>query len=106
MTDEWKTGTEPARLTHENHPENQPDPGSPPAGAVQAKKSTLFRTIAMSVLGGIIGMIYGVAALSSALTLDEPASLLSLIPIVLALVALEAGYWGAIVCMCKDEVGD
>jgi len=104
MIDEWKTGTEPARLTRENHPENRPDVGSSPAGTV--KKSTLFRTIAVSVLGGIIGMIYGVAALSSALTLDDPASLLSLIPMVTAMVAIEAAYWGAIVCMCNHEVGD
>ncbi len=105
MIDERKTGREPARLTYENHPENQPDPGTPPPAAA-AKKSTLFRSIALSVMGGIIGMIYGVAALSSALTLDEPASLLSLIPMVITLVALVAGYWGAIVCMCNHEVGD
>jgi hypothetical protein len=104
MIDEWKTGREPARLTHENHPENRPE--AAPADAAPAKKSTLFRTILVSILGGVIGMVYGVAALSSTLTLDEPASLLSVLPLVVALVVLETAYWGAIVCMCKHEVGD
>ena len=102
MIDEYKAEAVAPRLTPENHPENQPAP----APAAAARTSTLLRTIVVCILGGIIGMIYGVAALSSTLTLDEPASLLSVLPLVVALVVLQTGYWGAIVCMCKDEAGD
>jgi len=97
MIDEFKAEVAPARLTQANHPENLPEPAP-------AEKSTLFRTIALSVLGGIIGMAYGVAALSSAM--DDARTIITLIPLVTALVVLEAGYWGAIVCMCRNEVGD
>ncbi len=103
MMDAYQAGIGPSRLTRENHPENHPEKlPEPPVAA--AKESTLLRTIAVTVLGGIIGMIYGVAALSSAF--DDPASLLSLLPMVAMLVALEAGYWGAIVWMWNDEGGD
>jgi hypothetical protein len=98
MIDEYKVAAAPGRLTHENHPENRQETVAAPA-----KKSGLPGMIAVSILGGLIGMVYGVAALSSALVLNEPASLLSVIPIVVALVVLEAGYWGAIVWMCKSE---
>lgn len=99
MIDEYQAQTAQGRLTQQNHPENRKEAG--------AKKSSLPGMIALSILGGIIGMVYGVAALSSTFTLNEPASLLSVIPIVVALVALEAGYWGAIVWMCcKGESED
>ena len=97
MIDEFKAEVAPARLTHANHPENLPEPAP-------AKKSTLFRTIVVTTLGGIIGMVYGVTALSSAM--DHAATVITLIPLVVALVVLEAAYWGAIVCMSEDEVGD
>ena len=99
MIEEFKALATPILLTQANHPENQPD-----SVAAPAKKSTLFRTIAISVLAGLIGMAYGVTALSSAM--DDARTLITLIPLVVALVVIEAGYWGAIVCMCQDEVGD
>ncbi|HXX93871.1 MAG TPA: hypothetical protein VEN81_09570 [Planctomycetota bacterium] len=99
MIEEFKAIAAPVTLTQENHPENLPEPAAAPQ-----KKSRLGRTIAVSILGGLIGMAYGVTALSSAL--DSAGAIITLLPLVIALVVLEAGYWGAIVCMCQDEVGD
>ncbi len=57
MMNEWTTGQEPARLTHENHPENRPEPAPTETAHAAQKKSTLFRTIVVRSLGGVIGMV-------------------------------------------------
>lgn len=99
MIEEFRAQPAPGTLTRENHPENRPEPPAPGG----TKRSTLPRSIALSILGGMIGMIYGATALSSTLALDEPASLLSVLPMVVVLVALQAAYWAAIVCMGDGE---
>jgi hypothetical protein len=98
MFDEFRAQTSLAPVTRENHPENQPEPA--PAPAPPRKGLSLASMIGLSVMGGVIGMAYGVAAFASAL--GDFASMLSLAPLVAALVALEAGYWGAMVWMCRE----
>jgi hypothetical protein len=86
-------------LTQENHPENQPE--APPVEPVQ--KTTLFRTIAISAFAGLIGMTYGVTALSSALVLNDPVSFYSMIPLVGALVVIVSGWVGSMIWMCSND---
>ena len=89
-------------LTQENHPENQPE--APPVQPVQpAQRTTLFRTIAISAFAGLIGMTYGVTALSSTLVLNEPVSFYSMIPLVAALVVIVSGWVGSMIWMCSND---
>jgi hypothetical protein len=96
MFDEFRAQSSIAPVTRENHPENQPEP----APRVPKKGLSLASMIGLSVMGGVIGMGYGAAAFASAL--GDFASMLSLVPLVGALVALEAGYWAAMVWMCQE----
>lgn len=100
MLDEFKAETARPLLTQANHPENRPEPE--PASA-PVLKATLGRSIILSILGGVVGMIVGVAALSSTLVLGEPKSFLSVLPLVVTLVAFEAGYLGAMFFLCEEE---
>lgn len=85
-------------MTAANHPENRIE-----AAPVSAPRTSLIRSIVLSILGGLIGMICGVAALSSSLALGEPKSFISVLPLVVMLVMLEAGYVGAMFFMCEEE---
>lgn len=99
MLDERKVERLVAVLNQQNHPENQPE-AAPPAAP---PRSTLFRTIAISAFAGLIGMAYGVAALSSTLVLGEDVSFWSMIPLVAVLVVIVTGWVGSMIWMAANE---
>jgi hypothetical protein len=87
----------PVKLTQENHPENAVEP------AEKHPTVSLPAMIGFGALSGVIGMAFGSAALSSILAFDEPGHLLSMLPLVLALVAFLNGWVGAFFWMCREE---
>lgn len=99
MIEELKAQKQGAVVNALNHPENQPEAAPPEA----APKSTLFRTIIICAFAGLIGMAYGVTALSSTLVLNEPASFFTMIPLVAALVVIVTGWVGSMIWMAANE---
>jgi hypothetical protein len=81
------------------HPENRP---SEPEATPSLEKR-LWSVLPLSILAGLIGMTYGAAALSSALSFGTIMEVVSLIPLVAALVTLASGWTAAMFCLCKDE---
>ncbi len=59
----------------------------------------LWSVLPLSVLSGLLGMTYGAAALSSALSFGTIMDVVSLVP----LVTLATGWTAAMFCMCKEE---
>jgi len=99
VIEELKAQKQAAVVNAMTHPENQPEAAPPEA----APKSTLFRTMVISAFAGLIGMAYGVTALSSTLVLGEPASFFSMIPLVAALIVIVTGWVGCMIWMASNE---
>jgi len=82
-------------------------PAPPPLENIPAVRETLearlWSTLPICILSGLIGMTWGAAALSSALACGTMMEVVSLIPMVAALVAIVTGWTTAMVCMCKEE---
>src|SRR5688572_22056552 len=89
----------PVKLTQENHPENVVEQ----AQAEKQPTVSLPAMIGMGALCGVIGMAFGTGALSSILASGEPWQLVSMIPLVIALVAFLNGWAGAFFWMCREE---
>ena len=98
MLDEFEAGTLGTVKANYVHPENRVEPA--PAAE---KRPTLLRSILLSLLGGVIGMTYGVAALSPTLGPGGWPSFISLLPLVVMLVALVTGYAGAMFFLCVED---
>jgi hypothetical protein len=84
------------KLTQENHPENAALPVKPPSDG-------LTSTIAIGALCGLVGMIFGTAALSTALASDSAWEVISLIPMAVMAVCILSGWVGAFYWMCREE---
>lgn len=87
----------PAKLTQDNHPENAVEPPE------TQPTVSLPAMIGICALCGVIGMAFGSAALSSILAFGEPWHLVSMLPLVIALVAFLNGWAGAFFWMCREE---
>jgi hypothetical protein len=87
---------EPLRLTQENHPENA-------VTAATSSPTGLAATIFLSCLCGLIGLVFGSAALSTAFMADTPYELLSVLPLILLAVCILGGWVGAFFWMVREE---
>ena len=97
MVARWTPTQEPLKLTRENHPEN--------AGlqAPPAPKNNLSASIALSCLSGLIGLVFGGAALSTAFMATTNYELLSVLPITFTAILILGGWVGAFFWMCREE---
>lgn len=75
--------------------EPRPEPPSRPA-----EGATLFGTSLAGALGGGVGMVLGVAALSSSLAAGDTVAVVSLLPLVAFLVGLGSAWTGAMYWLC------
>ena len=88
---------EPLKLTQANHPENAaPPPEKEPT-------LTLGSSIAACITSGLVGMIFGTAALSTAFLMDADWHVVSLLPLVVTGVGFLGAWIGAFFWMCRDE---
>lgn len=78
------------------HPENEP-------AARETLEARIWSYLPICLLSGLIGMTYGAAALSSALAYGTIMEIVSLLPLVAALVAIVTAWTTAMFCMCKEE---
>jgi hypothetical protein len=81
----------------EVHPEDRPAGGGP------TLNERLAQVLPLAVLAGLVGAFYGAAALSSAFAIGTVMEVVSLLPLVGALVVLATAWTAAIFCMSKDE---
>lgn len=84
------------RLTQENHPENAQK-------AAPQVKMSLASMIGISALCGLIGMVLGSAALSTAFMNDTNREVLTLLPLVATVACLVSGWAGAFFWMTLDD---
>lgn len=77
------------------HPENVMErPARAPRG--------LGSMVTAAVLGALFGTIVGVLALSTAVASEEPWSILSVVPLVMAAVAIVGAYVGAVAWLAGE----
>ena len=90
---------EPLKLTQENHPENAV-PQKP------APTLTLGSSIAACIVSGMVGMIFGCAALSTAFLVDTDWHVASLLPLVATGVCILGAWIGAFFWMCREDAAN
>src|SRR5215468_5254790 len=85
------------RLSAANHPENMPAPAPQP-------RSILAPTIGVCALSGVVGAVFGVMGLHSAIQAGW-AEFFSVFLLILTGVGILTGWIGALFCMFREDPG-